>query len=103
MDSLNADRLNNAHVEEIANAIHGNTAALLRVADIIARENRQIAVGRRLLQDHPDLPLTGFAISRSICPEPGRPLHRGPPSHHFMRVKWAAVLRRAGDIAWPSP
>ncbi|MFE4823345.1 hypothetical protein ACFRFU_44560 [Streptomyces sp. NPDC056704] len=40
-----------------------------------SRENGQLAVGRRLLQDHPDLPLTGFAISRSICPEPGRPLH----------------------------
>ncbi|MDQ1051918.1 hypothetical protein [Streptomyces sp. V4I2] len=37
MDNLNADRLNNAHVEEIANAIHGNTAALLHLADTIAR------------------------------------------------------------------
>ncbi|MFE4823344.1 hypothetical protein ACFRFU_44555 [Streptomyces sp. NPDC056704] len=37
MDSLNADRLNNAHAVKIANAIHGNTAALLHVADTIAR------------------------------------------------------------------
>ncbi|MFF4787825.1 hypothetical protein ACFY3E_41735 [Streptomyces griseorubiginosus] len=37
IDGLNADRLNNAHVEEIANAIHGNTAALLHLADTIAR------------------------------------------------------------------
>ncbi|WP_269144768.1 hypothetical protein [Streptomyces luteolifulvus] len=29
--------------------------------------------GGGLLQQHPDLPLTGFAISSSICPEPGRP------------------------------
>ncbi|MGW1675650.1 hypothetical protein [Streptomyces sp. NPDC002324] len=40
-----------------------------------SRENGQLAVGRRLLEDHPDLPLTGFAISSSMCPEPGRPLH----------------------------
>ncbi|WP_327749895.1 hypothetical protein [Streptomyces europaeiscabiei] len=40
-----------------------------------SRENGQLAVGRRLLADHPDLPLTGFAISSSMCPEPGRPLH----------------------------
>ncbi|MDQ1051917.1 hypothetical protein [Streptomyces sp. V4I2] len=40
-----------------------------------SRENGQLAVGRRLLQEHPDLPLTGFAISSSMCPEPGRPLH----------------------------
>ncbi|MFD8655026.1 hypothetical protein ACFV1D_45965, partial [Streptomyces mirabilis] len=42
MDSLNADRLNNAHVEEIANAIHGNTAALLHVADTIARTSTTV-------------------------------------------------------------
>ncbi|MFF2520385.1 hypothetical protein [Streptomyces sp. NPDC058086] len=40
-----------------------------------SHENGKLAVGRRLLQDHPDLPLTGLAISRSTCPEPGRPLH----------------------------
>ncbi|MFC4506153.1 MULTISPECIES: hypothetical protein [Streptomyces] len=40
-----------------------------------SRENGQLAIGRRLLQEHPDLPLTGFAISSSMCPEPGRPLH----------------------------
>ncbi|MFD3932625.1 hypothetical protein [Streptomyces sp. NPDC058614] len=40
-----------------------------------SRENGQLAVGRRLLRDHPGLPLTGFAISNSVCPEPGRPLH----------------------------
>jgi hypothetical protein len=37
IDGLNADRLNDAHVEEIAKAIHGNTAALLHLADTIAR------------------------------------------------------------------
>ncbi|MFF4139418.1 hypothetical protein ACFY1B_50500 [Streptomyces mirabilis] len=37
MDSLNADRLSNAHVEEIANAVHSNTAALLYLADTMAR------------------------------------------------------------------
>ncbi|MER5200488.1 hypothetical protein ACWD3J_44255 [Streptomyces sp. NPDC002755] len=40
-----------------------------------SRENGQLAVGRRLLADHPELPLTGFAISHSMCPEPGRPRH----------------------------
>lgn len=42
MDSLNADRLNNAHAEEIANAIHGNTAALLHVADTTARTSTTV-------------------------------------------------------------
>ncbi|MFF3585363.1 hypothetical protein [Streptomyces mirabilis] len=42
MDSLNADRLNNAHVEEITNAIHGNTAALLHLADTIARTSTAV-------------------------------------------------------------
>ncbi|WP_019074410.1 hypothetical protein [Streptomyces hokutonensis] len=37
IDGLDADRLNNAQVEEIANAVHGNTAALLHLADTIAR------------------------------------------------------------------
>jgi hypothetical protein len=40
-----------------------------------SRERGQIAVGRHLLEDHPDLPLTGFAISSSMRPEPGRPQH----------------------------
>ncbi|WP_019074411.1 hypothetical protein [Streptomyces hokutonensis] len=40
-----------------------------------SRESGQIAVGRRLLENHPDLPLAGFAISSSISPEPGRPQH----------------------------
>ncbi|WP_217239818.1 hypothetical protein [Streptomyces sp. AC555_RSS877] len=35
-----------------------------------SRENGQLAVGWRLLQEHPYLPLTGFAISRGVCPEP---------------------------------
>ncbi|WP_157880884.1 hypothetical protein [Streptomyces griseoruber] len=40
-----------------------------------SREHGQLAIGRRLLREHPDLPLTGFAIAGSFCPEPGRPLH----------------------------
>ncbi|MFE7934319.1 hypothetical protein ACFU6S_37520 [Streptomyces sp. NPDC057456] len=39
------------------------------------RENGQLAVGRRLLREHPDLPLTDFAIASSSRPEPGRPQH----------------------------
>ncbi|MBL1086817.1 hypothetical protein JK359_33470 [Streptomyces actinomycinicus] len=39
------------------------------------RDDSQAAVGRRLLADHPDLPLCGFAISHSIEPEPGKPEH----------------------------
>lgn len=39
------------------------------------RDDGQVAVGRRLLADHPDLPLFGFAISHSIEPEPGEPAH----------------------------
>lgn len=39
------------------------------------RDDGQVAVGRRLLADHPDLPLFGFAISHSIEPEPGKPEH----------------------------
>ncbi|MBP8536671.1 hypothetical protein [Streptomyces sp. MK37H] len=42
IDGLNADRLNNAHVQEIANAIHGNTAAPLHLADTIARTNTTV-------------------------------------------------------------
>ncbi|WP_204328289.1 hypothetical protein [Streptomyces aureoverticillatus] len=42
IDGLNADRLNNAHVEEIANAIHGNTAALLHLADTITCTNATV-------------------------------------------------------------
>ncbi|MFJ3311139.1 hypothetical protein ACIPSA_51160 [Streptomyces sp. NPDC086549] len=42
MDGLNADLLNSAHVEEIATAIHGNTAALLHLADTIARTNTTV-------------------------------------------------------------
>ncbi|MCX5091843.1 hypothetical protein OOK36_23775 [Streptomyces sp. NBC_00365] len=36
-----------------------------------AEAKKQLA----LLKEHPDLPLTGFAIASSFCPEPGRPLH----------------------------
>ncbi|MFF3208369.1 hypothetical protein [Streptomyces sp. NPDC002962] len=39
------------------------------------RENGQLAVGRRLLREYPDLPLTGFAIASGSRPEPGRPQH----------------------------
>src|SRR5262245_47994293 len=39
------------------------------------RNDGQVAVGRRLLADHPDLPLFGFAISHSIEPEPGKTEH----------------------------
>ncbi|MER5227116.1 hypothetical protein [Streptomyces flaveus] len=42
MDSVNVDRLNNAYVEEIATAIHGNTAALLHLADVIVRTNSTV-------------------------------------------------------------
>lgn len=31
------------------------------------------------------------------------PRQAGPLSHDFRRVKWAAVVRRAGDTAWPAP
>jgi hypothetical protein len=36
-------------------------------------ESGQLAVGRRLLTDHPDLPLHGFAIACNMRPEPGHP------------------------------
>ena len=39
------------------------------------RSDGQVAVGRRLIADHPDLPLFGFAISHSIKSEPGKPDH----------------------------
>ncbi|MFF7987018.1 hypothetical protein ACFZDK_49430 [Streptomyces sp. NPDC007901] len=42
MERLNADSLNHAGVEAIANAIHGNTAALLHLADTIARTNTTV-------------------------------------------------------------
>ncbi|WP_260695910.1 hypothetical protein [Streptomyces sp. IB201691-2A2] len=42
MDGLNVDRLNDAGVEAIATAIHGTTAALLHLADIIARTNTTV-------------------------------------------------------------
>jgi hypothetical protein len=42
---------------------------------LTTRDDRQVAVGRRLIADHPELPLFGFAISHSIEPEPGKPEH----------------------------
>ncbi|GGX56436.1 hypothetical protein [Streptomyces chartreusis] len=39
MDALNVDRLNNFEVEAIVTAVHGNTAALLHLADTVARNN----------------------------------------------------------------
>lgn len=42
MDGLNADHVNDAGAEAIANAIHGNTAALLHLADTIARTNTTV-------------------------------------------------------------
>ncbi|MFI6658082.1 hypothetical protein ACIBL8_21465 [Streptomyces sp. NPDC050523] len=39
------------------------------------RDDGQVALGRRLIADHPGLPLCGFAISHSIEPEPGTPEH----------------------------
>ncbi|MFJ9478799.1 hypothetical protein ACIRRI_27900 [Streptomyces mirabilis] len=39
MDGPNVDHLNDVGVEAIATAIHGNTAALLHLADTIARTN----------------------------------------------------------------
>ncbi|MFK0112545.1 hypothetical protein [Streptomyces sp. NPDC091217] len=42
MDGLNVDNLNDAGVEAIATAIHGNTAALLHLADTIARTNTTV-------------------------------------------------------------
>lgn len=42
MDGLNADHINDVGVEEIASAIHGNTAALLHLADTIARTNTTV-------------------------------------------------------------
>ncbi|MDQ1022584.1 hypothetical protein QF035_000166 [Streptomyces umbrinus] len=42
MDGLNVDRLNDAGGEAIATAIHGNTAALLHLADTIARTNTTV-------------------------------------------------------------
>ncbi|WP_143669661.1 MULTISPECIES: hypothetical protein [unclassified Streptomyces] len=37
-----------------------------------SRENGQLAVGRRLLQDHPDLPVTGFDLPQHL-PRAGPP------------------------------
>lgn len=42
MDGLNVDRLNDAGVEVIATAIHGTTAALLHLADTVARTNTTV-------------------------------------------------------------
>ena len=42
MDGLNVDHLDNAGAEAIATAIHGNTAALLYLADTIARANTTV-------------------------------------------------------------
>ncbi|MDQ1022441.1 hypothetical protein QF035_000023 [Streptomyces umbrinus] len=42
MDGLNVDHLNDAGAEAIATAIHGNTAALLHLADTIARTSTTI-------------------------------------------------------------
>ncbi|MGW0647343.1 hypothetical protein ACWD4T_00820 [Streptomyces umbrinus] len=42
MDGLNVDHVNDAGVEAVATAIHGNTAALLHLADTIARTNTAI-------------------------------------------------------------
>ncbi|MGW5609396.1 hypothetical protein ACWEWI_25490 [Streptomyces sp. NPDC003753] len=42
MDGLNVDSLNDVGVEAIATAIHGNTAALLHLADTIARANATV-------------------------------------------------------------
>ncbi|MFJ2007933.1 hypothetical protein [Streptomyces chartreusis] len=39
------------------------------------RDDSQVAVGRRLLDDHPDLPLHGFGIAHSMEPELGEPHH----------------------------
>ncbi|MFF7764266.1 hypothetical protein [Streptomyces griseorubiginosus] len=48
---------------------------LQRLEQFTTRNDGQVAVARRLLADHPDLPLFGFAISRTIEPEPGKPAH----------------------------
>ncbi|MBL1086820.1 hypothetical protein JK359_33485 [Streptomyces actinomycinicus] len=42
MDSLNPDHLNKAEAEAIATAINGTTAALLHLADVIARTNSTV-------------------------------------------------------------
>ncbi|WP_460074107.1 hypothetical protein [Streptomyces sp. YKOK-I1] len=42
IDGLNVDSLSSADVEAIANAVHGNTAALLHLADTIARTNTTV-------------------------------------------------------------
>lgn len=39
------------------------------------RTDGQVAVARRLLADHPDLPLSGFTVSHTLEPEPGKPQH----------------------------
>lgn len=53
---------------------HGHRL-LEQLERLTTRNDGQVAVGRRLLADHPDLPLFGFAISHSIEPEPGTPAH----------------------------
>ncbi len=48
---------------------------------------------------------TRTRASRLIASAPTRPSaphQAGPLPHHFTRLKWAVVLRRAGDIAWPA-
>ncbi|KUN58446.1 hypothetical protein [Streptomyces griseorubiginosus] len=42
IDSLNVDHLNNPGAEAVATAIHGATAALLHLADTIAREQEPV-------------------------------------------------------------
>jgi hypothetical protein len=42
IDGLNVDNLSNADVEALATAIHGNSAAVLHLADIIARTNSTV-------------------------------------------------------------
>ncbi|WP_316779659.1 hypothetical protein [Streptomyces sasae] len=48
---------------------------LERLERFATRNDGQVAVARRLLADHPDLPLFGFMVSHSIEPEPGKPAH----------------------------
>ncbi|MEU0390489.1 hypothetical protein [Streptomyces chartreusis] len=57
------------------NAHPASQRLLEQLERFTTRGDGQVAVGRRLLADHPDLPLFGFAISHSIEPEPGTPAH----------------------------
>jgi hypothetical protein len=57
------------------NAHPASQRLLEQLERFTTRDDGQVAVGRRLLADRPDLPLFGFAISHSIEPEPGKPDH----------------------------